>query len=311
MENRVKFKIGDIEFEAEGTAEVIEKERSIFLNSILPAAIDAVVRTRTVEPLNNEKYIDLNVDTSQLLDYKAINNYELEKDIDLSRTNLVTFLKPYGNLNDQDFVLFAAYYEEKKNLIKSFSSEVVKKFYSDARRVEYSNISELLRRLAQKGLIMDEPNAEQKIPKTYIITSEGINYIQSYVPKTGDNDKKVNNRPKKKRAKTDSVYASLCADDLNLQNYPEIKSFNNFKDQMILVMYIFLNENKGKAFSVQDIECIMTDILGLPATSDQINGIFRRNKVWFKKEADPNNARIVKHILLQGGKDYAKGLMKG
>ena len=106
------------------------------------------------------------------------------------------------------------------------------------------------------------------------------------------------------------MYAALCADDLNLQAYPEVKSLSNFKDQMILVMYIFVNENKGNSFSAQDIECIMTDIFGLPATNGQIQGIFRRNKVWFKDETDPNNAKIVKHILLQGGKDYAEELIK-
>lgn len=43
MESRIKFKIGEIEFEAEGTAEVVERERDAFMKMVLPAAIDAVV----------------------------------------------------------------------------------------------------------------------------------------------------------------------------------------------------------------------------------------------------------------------------
>ena len=35
MNNKVKFKIGEIEFEAEGSAEVVERERNVFLNALL------------------------------------------------------------------------------------------------------------------------------------------------------------------------------------------------------------------------------------------------------------------------------------
>lgn len=58
MENRVKFKIGEIEFEAEGSAEVIERERNVFMNALLPAAVDAIVRTRGVDSAN--QYIENN-----------------------------------------------------------------------------------------------------------------------------------------------------------------------------------------------------------------------------------------------------------
>jgi hypothetical protein len=49
MENRVRFKIGEIEFEAEGTADIVERERSVFLNALLPAAVEAIVHTRGAE----------------------------------------------------------------------------------------------------------------------------------------------------------------------------------------------------------------------------------------------------------------------
>lgn len=234
-----------------------------------------------------------------------------EQDIDFTRTNLVTFLKKYGILNDQDFVLLSAYYDERKENTKEFSSESVKKYYADARRTEYSNISKLLADLVKKGMIMDAPNSEQKSPKLYILTLEGLDYVENYKPKTETSDKKKLTKARKKKSKTESVYASLCVDDINLKNYPEIKSYAAFKDQMLLIMYIIVNENKGDSFSVQDIESIMTDILGLPATKPQIQGIFARNKTWFKDEEDINNAKVVKHKLLQGGKDYAENLIQG
>lgn len=308
MENRVKFKIGEIEFEAEGTEELIERERGIFLNSILPAAIEAVVKTRAVENVN-DSYMSSVEEAPRVIECKEVGCVKAEEGIDLSRTSLVTFLKQYGSLSDQDFVLFSAYYDEKKNNIKSFSSESVKKYYAEARRTEYSNVSALLRELVKKGLIMDEPNTEQKTPKTYIITGEGLTYIDVYVPKTENDDKKRSHKPKKKRAKIESVYASLSADKLNLSKYPEIKLFSSFKDQMMLIMYICSNENIGNAFTAQDIECLLTDILGLHATNNQVQGIFNRNKIWFKDEVDQNNPKMVKHVLLEGGKDYAKSLI--
>lgn len=97
---------------------------------------------------------------------------------------------------------------------------------------------------------MDAPGVEQKSPKLYILTSEGLEYVESI--------SLILNQVKK--SKIDSIYASLCVDDINLKNYPEIKSYDAFKDQMLLIMYIIVNESKGVSFSAQDIECIMTDI---------------------------------------------------
>jgi DNA-binding MarR family transcriptional regulator len=314
MENRVRFKIGEIEFEAEGSEDVIERERSVFLNSLLPAAVDAIVKTRGSSK-EGLQYLQNAYEETPLIEYNE-NDTEIvetiqEQDIDFTRTNLVTFLKKYGTLSDKDFVLLSAYYDERKENMKEFSSENVKKYYADARRTEYSNISQLLSDLVRKGMIMDAPGVEQKSPKLYILTSEGLEYVEKYKPNTEPSEKKKLSKPRKKKSKIDSIYASLCVDDINLKNYPEIKSYDAFKDQMLLIMYIIVNESKGVSFSAQDIECIMTDILGLPATINQINGIFTRNKTWFKDEEDPNNLKAVKHKLLQGGKDYAMGLIQG
>lgn len=46
-EIRVKFEIGEIKFEAEGSADLVERKRNIFNNTLLPDAIDAIVRTRS------------------------------------------------------------------------------------------------------------------------------------------------------------------------------------------------------------------------------------------------------------------------
>ena len=46
---RVRFEIGEIKFEAEGPADLVERERSVFTNTLLPSAVEAIVRTRGAE----------------------------------------------------------------------------------------------------------------------------------------------------------------------------------------------------------------------------------------------------------------------
>ena len=40
---KVKFKIGEIEFEAEGLPEDVSNERNTFMNTLLPAAVEAMI----------------------------------------------------------------------------------------------------------------------------------------------------------------------------------------------------------------------------------------------------------------------------
>lgn len=171
MENKVKLKIGEIEFEAKGSAEVVERERSVFLNELLPTAVEALVRTRGTE--RNVQYIKTDKQYERTLtestDSISMPETKEAGSIDLSRTSLSSFISQYGYISDQDFIVIAAYYDEKKNGTKSFTSETVKQYYSDARRKKYSNFSELLRQLAQKGLIMDNPDAEKKNTKRVYI----------------------------------------------------------------------------------------------------------------------------------------------
>ena len=53
---RVRFEIGEIKFEAEGPADLVERERSVFTNTLLPSAVEAIVRTRGAEQAM--KYIE-------------------------------------------------------------------------------------------------------------------------------------------------------------------------------------------------------------------------------------------------------------
>lgn len=311
MENKVKFKIGEIEFEAEGSAEVIEREREIFMNALLPAAVDAIVRTRGGNVRN--QYIETEPSLVMIGETPAISATALQnnqaEDIDWQRTSLSSYVGKFGKVNDRDFVLISAYYYEKKNGIKSFSIESVKQYYNEARRNKYSNPSQLLTDLAKKGLIMDDPDNGKKSPKYYIISSEGIEYIKSYRPQ--EQDEKKSTKIKKSRIKVKSKYEGINIDELNLSKYPEIKKLHDFKEKMMMVMFIVTNEKAGEWFSVTDIMYLMTDIFGEAATVDQINGVFTREKLWFNKsEQTENNKREMKRKLLNQGMDFARSLLE-
>lgn len=247
VENRVRFKIGEIEFEAEGSAEIVERERSVFLNALLPAAVDAIVRTRGAT--HASQYIEAVQQPTSLLSEAASVDIDIDTaptpiENDYSRMTIASYIKELGALTEQDFALFAAYFDEMKNGKKYFTKEDLERYYSEARRTLPSNVSMSLNRLAEKGLIMDAMDAEQKLPKPYIVSIDGIKYINDYQPKESGAEKKVA-KLRKPRAKTKSEYSVISCDDLNLQKYPEVKSLKDFKEKMMMVLHIVTNEGKG------------------------------------------------------------------
>lgn len=305
---RVKFEIGEIKFEAEGSADLVERERSIFNNTLLPAAIDAIVRTRSVE--QSAQYIreqdtqqSLLTTSSSMLSESIV----LDPNTDLSRTTLASFIKKYGSLSEQDFVLFSAYFDEIKNHANYFTKDEAEKYYDDARRTKPTNISMCLNQLAQKGFIIDAIDVEQKFPKPYRISSEGLEYISTYTPKDVK-EKKSSNKPHKQRTKVKSVYADINCDELNLDSYPSIKSLSDFKEKMLLILYIITNEGKGEWFTTSDVLCLMTDIFGESATKKQVEGVFTREKRWFKCENIEGSNKFVHRKLLNEAKSFAQSL---
>jgi len=119
-EIRVKFEIGEIKFEAEGSADLVERERSIFNNTLLPAAIEAIVRTRGM--VQSTAYLGTSEPKQPMLSTSSDllpENTDLPSGPDLSRSTLASFIKDYGSLSEQDFVLFSAYFDETKNKTKA------------------------------------------------------------------------------------------------------------------------------------------------------------------------------------------------
>lgn len=50
---KLEYKVGAIEFKAEGPADVVEQQRVNFMNAVLPAAAEAMVRTQAAPVQSN------------------------------------------------------------------------------------------------------------------------------------------------------------------------------------------------------------------------------------------------------------------
>lgn len=309
---KLKYKVGEIEFEAEGPAEAVEQQRVNFMNAVLPAAVEAMVRTQTV--VERQPYIESAAQPVLLeaaaSDTPMVTPHQIENDF--GRTSLASFLKKYGVLSEQDFTLFAAFFDEQKNGKKSFSIDDVKRYYAEARRTMPKNPSMSTFRLAEKGYIMDAAKPEDaKAGKYYTLTNDGIAYIEAYTPKVDSGDKKKPRaRSKKSAPKISEAYASISADDLNVKNYPAVKSFSGAKEQVIMAMYIVTNEGKGEWFTVEDVIHLLINIFEVPADSDKVNGVFKRNRSMFTSEKAPESGRALRKKLLSGAKDFAMEIIE-
>ena len=76
----------------------------------------------------------------------------------------------------------------------------------------------------------------------------------------------------------------------------------------MLILHIITNEGKGEWFTTADVLFLMTDIFGEAATKNQVDGVFKRNKRWFKIENIEGNNKSVHRKLLNEGKTYAQSL---
>lgn len=309
---KLKYKVGEIEFEAEGPADVVEEQRVNFMNAVLPAAVEAMVRTRPI--VAEGSYLDTRAGVPLLeSERKGISVQDATcVENDYSRISLSSYIKQYGDVNEQDFTLLAAYFYEIKHGIKVFSIEDVKKFYPEARRPIPKNPSMSLYSLAQKGYIMDadSPAGDDKSGKWYMISEDGISYIKSYTPKENKGEKKKAHTKQRKVTANTSTYSQINADDLNIKNYPAIKTFSGTKEQVVLAMYIVTNEKKGEWFTIDDVVYLLTNVFEISTNSKKVGGVFDRNKSMFFCEQDPSNKKAYRRKLLSGAKDFAKDLIE-
>lgn len=300
---KLKFKIGQIEFEAEGAPEDVNYQRMEFMDKLLPAAVDAMIRSKgTISDgvsINSSVYEPLpDITAAPMLDQNS------GKALDTTQLSINEFLNQKEFTSQIDTAIGLIYYNELVGNHSDFSSEDLKQYFKDAKIKVPANPSDVIYKLMGKSYIMA---ADEK--SRYKLTRSGISFVDTFVAKDTKDGKPK--KVRKSKPQTISAYANLTADDLNLQKYPQLKTLNSTKEQIIMAMYIVTVEGKGEWFTAVDIGQIMTNIFELPSSIDQINGVFKRNKSWFKSEQDTDNKRANKHKLLLGAKDFAEKLING
>lgn len=294
MSNKFHVKIGDIEFTLEGDADYIERERSVFFGNVLPQAVDAMTRTKTIQLPSalqdiSEPSALLTTDQKTTMVELSVNEFLNEK--------------RFGS--QIDIALGLIYYWEKYFNQTEVTSESLKSYFQTAKEPVPQNTSLLIHRLTQKGHIQHIATN----PKNYTITRSGNKYIEDYQPNEKKEIKTVTYR--KARSKQTSTYSGLNREELHLEKYPSTQSLKDFKDKMMLSLYIITTEEKGKKFTTTDVVYILTDIFGEKATISQVNGVFHRNPRWFNETSDAENKKTVWRNLLDEGMNYASTLCKG
>lgn len=302
MGNKVRIKFGQIEFEAEGDSDLIERERQQFFN-LLPNAIAAVTPVVATDFKNINELEDASLIESIGVENNISNNEEILKH---KFENISTLIREKKISNGTDIVMGVAYYLDIIKDIGPLNTNDITQTLNEARQPKLSNVNSFVNNNIKKGYLTEHIEKKDSL-KAFRVTSNGIDYIENYVPNEKQKNKRTNRQNTGK--KVESRYSSISREELNLHNYPAFTELKNFKDKMILAMYIFNKENKGEYFTPYDILAIMPNIFGEKASLNQVNGIIRRNPSWFNKISVEEGKKNYKYKLLNDAIKYIEQIV--
>lgn len=169
---KIKIEYGQIKFEVESDAENAAKERDRFLET-LPILFSLHNSTRISQLDSKENEVDL-------IDSRDKNLIELKSEIKYKNIN--AFLRDKGFETDIDKTLAFAYFMQEVEKSECIDSNMVKEKMKKAKEVIPKNISVSFNRLTQKGYLQPSDN-ENSTLASYYVTSEGIDYINSFQKK--------------------------------------------------------------------------------------------------------------------------------
>jgi hypothetical protein len=288
MNNRVRIKIGSIEFEAEGDSEIIEREREQFFNLLpqvlvtLSPAITERIPMVEISPDVSNNYSD-NSTVTTLLDSPPLIQYE----------SIASFLNSKSFGNDVDLVMGVSYYLDCIEKNSSFTAKEVENKLSEARRGRPSNTSHCINLNIKKGFI-GESSDKKDGKKAYRVLSEGIKWCESYIPSEMIQKKKT----VKSNPSTESSLLSFPLDELNLDNYCEISSLEKLDEQILVMMLIYTKEKNIDYFSFEDIVSVLKTKFKVPVTSRKVQYFFEKSGTKFDRKTEKKRAY---HKLMSSG----------
>ena len=289
--NKIRIKMGPIEFEAEGDSELIERERAQFF-SLLPQAIIAVspVVPQPIQVIGSRevKYedSDVNIPAPNLLNASSHANYQ----------SIAAFLNEKKFATDVELVMGVGYYIECIEKAGIFTSKDVENKLNEARKGKPCNISQMLTQNIKKGYLRECSEKKDNL-KAYSILGDGINWCEAYTVTESDVKKKAT-RSKPQKAAAESPLLSISLDELNLEKYCDVPKLNKFNEQMLVVMLIYTKEKQIEYFSFNDIVAVFKTKFKLPATDRKVRYAFDNAGTMFDKKVEK---KVAYHKLMSSG----------
>lgn len=287
MTNKVRIKMGPIEFEAEGDSELIERERAQFF-SLLPQAIVAV------SPVVASPLLPAEATETEMFHSESKHTL-LTGETPHEYTSIASFLNGKKFSNDVELVMGVGYYIECIEKNGSFTSKDVENKLTEARKAKPGNISLALSQNIKKGYLRECKDKKDNL-KAYSVLGEGIEWCESYIVSVTDTKKKAVRT--KSGAIPESPLLAFSLDELNLDNYCDITKISKFNEQMIVTMYVYTKEKDIEYFSFKDIVAVFKTKFKLPATDRKVRYVFDNGGIMFDKKVDK---KVVYHKLMNSG----------
>ncbi|MEM2974738.1 MAG: hypothetical protein QW112_03915 [Candidatus Micrarchaeia archaeon] len=94
------------------------------------------------------------------------------------RLSLIEFLRSASPKNHVETIVCMGYFLEKFRSKTSFTSVDIDACYSEARAQKPKNITDLIGKAAQRGLVMMSDDAPSKAAKVWVLTTSGLNFVE-------------------------------------------------------------------------------------------------------------------------------------
>lgn len=286
---KLKVRYGEIEFEAEGTPEFIEAERTVFQDNLR----ETMALMASTQNFVKSKFIQAETvlpETSHTLIETVANDTQ-------KYSSLSQYLRSKNFSSDTDRVLGVACYLFHNENKKNFSANCIKTALKDARQNIPTNINACINQNINVGRIVEDKENKIDSKKAYYITQDGIDYCNNFIAKENNSSKTNKSKSKKPKATSITPVCEVNIDSLNCDKYCDITKLEKLNDQIRVLMYMYTKETDFEEFTVKEIEYILTTRFKIAATTRQV-------KYYFEKAGTEVHSTLTGH-----GKQYKYKLL--
>jgi hypothetical protein len=298
MANRIRIKIGTVEFEAEGDEALIERERERFfgvlpqVSSLIASATDKPLQPPPPSPEGGPERAPAQTGTTVAL-----------VNVPPSYESLASMLNEKKFSTDVELVMGVAYYLYRVEGIDPFTAKDIEKELNNARRPLPGNISQCLVQNIKKSLLRESPGKKDGL-KAYSVLESGSRWFESYLPTKAE--QKKSSLSKAPRVAKDSPLLSISVDDLHIGNYCEVSRLGKFGEQVLVVMFIYMKERQIEYFSFGDIVAVFKEKFKLHATERQVRYVLDKGDTMFDRKTE---GHITLHRLMSRGMQEAERIV--